>query len=242
MSETMRMWVEIIFNISYLVVVWVLVAVMVRKLSRLPAQEQRIGRLFALAFGLLALGDTGHVGFRVLAYAMGDMEATLPLFGRNLGLVGLGALSTGITITLFYVVMLLIWQARFDKALRWFGGILILAAVLRLSLFLLPQNDWNNSVPPQPWVTIRNIPLLILGLSVAALILRDAYACEDSPFRWIGIMILLSYAFYLPVILFVQQAPLLGMLMIPKTIAYVAIAVIGYRNIFRAGALQKAAG
>jgi hypothetical protein len=45
-------------------------------------------------------------------------------------------------------------------------------------------------------------------------------------------MIAASYAFYTPVILFVQQAPLLGMLMIPKTLAYVAIAVIAYRAVY----------
>ena len=46
-------------------------------------------------------------------------------------------------------------------------------------------------------------------------------------------MILVSYACYLPVILFVQQAPLVGMLMIPKTIAYVAIAIIAYVALYR---------
>jgi hypothetical protein len=45
-------------------------------------------------------------------------------------------------------------------------------------------------------------------------------------------MILVSYAFYAPVILFVQQVPAIGMLMIPKTLAYVAIAAIAYQSIF----------
>jgi hypothetical protein len=44
------------------------------------------------AFALLALGDTGHVGFRVVAYALGGLEA-------HAGLVGLGALSTAYTVT-----------------------------------------------------------------------------------------------------------------------------------------------
>jgi hypothetical protein len=37
-------------------------------------------------------------------------------------------------------------------------------------------------------------------------------------------MIFLSFAFYIPVILFVQRIPKLGMLMIPKTCAYLAMA------------------
>jgi hypothetical protein len=34
------------------------------------------------------------------------------------------------------------------------------------------------------------------------------------------------------VILFVQQVPMLGMLMIPKTLAYVAIAALAYRGLY----------
>jgi hypothetical protein len=56
---------------------------------------------------------------------------------------------------------------------------------------------------------------------------------SDRPFTWSGIMILLSYAFYIPVILFVQQMPIIGMLMIPKTMAYLGIALIAYYTLFR---------
>ena len=54
----------------------------------------------------------------------------------------------------------------------------------------------------------------------------------DRPLFTVGGLILVSYAFYAPVILFVQEAPLVGMLMIPKTLAYVAMAVVGYRALF----------
>lgn len=52
-------------------------------------------------------------------------------------------------------------------------------------------------------------------------------------------MILVSYAIYTPVILFVQQAPLIGMLMIPKTVAYVAVGLIAYGALYRAPARAR---
>lgn len=233
MSETLRMWMEITFNILYLITVWALVIAMQRRLNQTRSPDTRVGRYFIWAFGLLALGDTGHVGFRVWAYSMGDLEATISLFGRDLGLVGLGALSTAVTVTLFYVVMLFIWSARFQRRISVFGGILVASAVVRLVIMTFPQNQWNLTVPPQPWSLWRNLPLIALGLGVAFLTLRDAIHRSDLPFQWIGIMILISYAFYVPVILFVQQVPAIGMLMIPKTMAYVAIAAIAYLSIFR---------
>jgi hypothetical protein len=97
----------------------------------------------------------------------------------------------------------------------------------------LPGNDWNAIVPPRTFSLIRNLPLTISGLGVAYLILRDSIRANDRLFRWIGVMILVSYAFYLPVIFFVQQVPVIGMLMIPKTLAYVAIAILAYRSLWQ---------
>ena len=96
-----------------------------------------------------------------------------------------------------------------------------------------PVNEWSSVVPPQPWSTIRNLPLIAQGLGVAYLILRDARRTGDRTFQWIGASILVSYACYMPVIFFVQQAPLVGMLMIPKTLAYVAIGFLAYFDLFR---------
>ncbi|MCB9450998.1 MAG: hypothetical protein H6672_06135 [Anaerolineaceae bacterium] len=208
---------------------------MLRYQPQVAPENRSLNRLFIVAFALLALGDTGHVGFRVLAYAQGDLDTTFNLLGGEVGLVGLGALSTAITVTFFYVLMLVIWHERTGKPYGWFGMLLFAAAVVRLVLMAFPQNDWNSSVPPQPWSLIRNAPLMLQGFGVAYLILRDAWLTNDGVFKWIGISILVSFGFYTPVILFVQQSPAIGMLMIPKTLAYVAIAAIAYVYLFRRG-------
>jgi hypothetical protein len=65
---------------------------------------------------------------------------------------------------------------------------------------------------------------------VVALYLTSAYRAGDTSFKGIGWSIVISFAFYIPVILFAQQFPLLGMLMIPKTCAYLAAAFIAYRE------------
>ncbi len=240
MSESMRIWSEISFNLLYLVGIYWLVILMVRRRDHVMARKKRLGNLFIWAFALLALGDTGHVGFRVWAYALGGLEQTITLFGRDMGLVGLGALATSITVTLFYVLVLVIWHERFGKPYGWFGGLLLAAAVIRFLIMLSPNNEWNNVVPPQPWSFYRNLPLMVQGLGAAYLILRDvrvadARAAGDRTFTWVGLMILTSYAFYMPVIFLVQRYPLVGMLMIPKTMAYVAIAFIAYFSLFKKG-------
>jgi hypothetical protein len=244
MSEEIRMWVEIIFNVAYLLVVWSLVALMVFRLREVADPNRKVTKLVIWAFALLALGDSMHVGFRVLAYVLGGLDVRLPLFGNSVGLVGIGALSTSITVTLFYVLGLELWRERFQRRYGWFEYVLVGSALLRLFLMALPFNDWNSSVPPQPWSTIRNLPLLLQGLGLAYLVLRDARPAKDRTFTWIGISILVSFACYIPVILFVQQSPAIGMLMIPKTLAYLAIAFLAYIDLYpsaKAGAVPAVA-
>ncbi|MEZ4767126.1 MAG: hypothetical protein R2844_01705 [Caldilineales bacterium] len=232
MSEEARMWMEIVFNLAYLVAIWALVILMTVQRERVAPENRRVAQLGRWMFFLLALGDTGHVGFRVWAYASGSLQSTVSIFGEQFGLVGAGALATAFTVTIFYVLVLVMWHERFGKPYGWFGGLLFAAAAVRMVVMLPGWNQWNNVVPPQPWSTLRNLPLMLMGLGVAWLILRDARATHDRTFAWVGGFIVASYLFYMPVIFFVQQAPMVGMLMIPKTLAYVGIAVVLYRDLY----------
>jgi hypothetical protein len=218
--------------VIYLIVIWGVVIAMTRGQVRVRSENKPVAEVFRRMFFLLALGDTGHVGFRVIAYALGGLAVKPVVFGVPISLVGLGALATSLTVTLFYVLMLDAWRLRYRKTLGIFEFTLLVMAVGRFLIMALPGNHWDSVVPPQPMSILRNLPLLVLGLGDMVLILRDAFAVNDRIFLWIGISILISFAFYTPVILFVQQAPLLGMLMIPKTLAYVAIALLAYRGLY----------
>jgi hypothetical protein len=224
MSAELRVVIELIFNVSYLLVIWTLVILFLRQIRMTPLAEKPVLQRLIWAFGLLALGDTGHVGFRVIAYLQGGLEA-------NSGLVGMGALGTAVTITFFYMILLDIWRIRYNKTLGWFEGLLLAAGIIRLVILAFPQNQWESLVPPYGWSLLRNSFLVIQGLGVMFLILRDSSIAKDTPFRLIGWMIGISYLFYAPVILWSAAVPLLGMLMIPKTCAYVAAAIIAYNMV-----------
>jgi hypothetical protein len=230
MSAELRMYIEIGFNILYLVVVWTMIIIMSLRIKEVPSENQKIANLFRWAFFLLALGDTGHVGFRVAAYALGGLE-------QNSLLVGIGALATAVTVTFFYMVMLYIWKARFNGKFGLLEYVLLASVPVRLIVMAFPQNDWGNVIPPVFWGPFRNLFLVILGMGVLYLYLRDSVKAKDRLFRWMGYCIFFSYLFYTPVILFAREIPIVGMLMIPKTIMYVAIQFLAFYGLW----LQKKA-
>ncbi len=228
----MQILMESAFNVAYLIIIWTLVVLMSKRMRAVSANQRRVAELVRLAFLLLAFGDTGHVGFRVLAFAMGGLDAQITLFGAPMNLAGLGSLTTGVTVTLFYMVMVYVWLLRFERDDNAWALFLILAGVLRLFILALPQNDWNTPTAQYPMGLYRNIPLMIQGWGLLIVILRDAYRRRDAAFQWIGWSIVASYVFYTPVILWVHRVPVLGMLMIPKTVAYLVIAFIAYRALW----------
>lgn len=226
MALSMTEIMEISFNILYLITIWSMVVYMFLHRKHVASESRKIAFLILGGFFLLALGDTGHVGFRVVAYALGGLES-------NSILVGMGALSTAITVGILYMFILEMWRIQFEKPKNVIYYILMAVGVIRLLIFVFPQNQWGSIVPPFGWSLARNIPLMIQGLGVAILILKDANQTNNKVFKQFSYCIFVSYAFYTPVILFVQIWPMVGMLMIPKTLAYVAMAWIGLKAYFK---------
>ena len=102
-------------------------------------------------------------------------------------------------------------------------------AGLRIVLCMMPQNDWLSASAPLSWGIWRNIPFALLGLLIIVLFYRSAKERNDSAFRWMWLTIVLSFGFYIPVVLWADAVPMVGMLMIPKTCAYVWTVLIGYQ-------------
>lgn len=92
----------------------------------------------------------------------------------------------------------------------------------------MPQNAWTSASAPLSWGIYRNIPFALLGLLVIILFYRSAKEHKDTLFRWEWLTIVLSFGFYIPVVLWADTIPMVGMLMIPKTCAYVWTVLIGY--------------
>ena len=178
-------------------------------------------RKFGLMAIILGAGDAFHLVPRVIALWTTGLEA-------NAAALGIGKLITSITMTVFYLILYYIWRERYQK-----NNVVALdvsmwaLAAARVALCALPQNDWLSANPPLLYGILRNVPFAIMGILLIVLFAREAKRANDGVFRWMWLAITLSFAFYLPVVLFADQIPMIGMLMIPKTLAYVWIVVMG---------------
>ena len=128
---------------------------------------------------------------------------------------------------IFYLVTVLtvgIRMIRGSKA----GTQFRLFGLMAVVLGMMPQNQWLTNHTPLAWGILRNVPFALLGLLIIVLFYRSAKQNNDKAFRWMWLTIVLSFGFYIPVVLWADVNPLIGMLMIPKTCAYVWTVLIGY--------------
>lgn len=210
---------ETLFDICYLGGVLFLG---VRILQRASLPQQRLFGWMAIVLGC---GDAFHLVPRSWGLLHGGLEAyAAPL--------GFGKAVTSVTMTIFYLMLFYVWKKRYRSDSRSLTLAAWALAVVRIALCLFPQNQWLSPVQPLSWGIIRNVPFSLLGLLIIVLFWQKARRPGD-PFRLLWLAVTLSFGFYLPVVLFSDTYPLVGTLMIPKTLAYVWIVWMGYQDACR---------
>ena len=213
----MQAIVETLFDAVYLILVITIGVVMIR-----GSKGDRQFKLFGWMAVVLGAGDSFHLILRAVALCTTGLENyTVPL--------GLGKWITSVTMTIFYVLLYYVWRKRYQiKEENGLTAAVYALAGVRIALCMLPQNQWLSAASPLSWGIYRNIPFALLGLLVIVLFYRSAKARRDRAFRWMWLTIVLSFGFYIPVVLWADAVPMIGMLMIPKTCAYVWTVLIGY--------------
>lgn len=202
---------EALFCIFYLIATTI-VGILILRQSK--------GRKSFVIFGVMSLvlvfGDSFHLVPRILVAfdEAGDYHVSL----------GVGKLVTSITMTFFYLILYWFYEIRHGKKNWPLRMALLVLGVARIALCLFPQNDWTGEAPVI-WGIYRNIPFVIMGIIIVVLFFLKR---NDKPFRFMWLAITLSFAFYIPVVLWADQFSIVGMLMLPKTIMYMWAIWMGY--------------
>ena len=126
-----------------------------------------------------------------------------------------------------------LWKATFPElqaplvveAMVW------ISAIVRIIVCLLPQNNWCTDEGNLKLSVIRNAVFAITGIGVIILYAISENAGGYHMTRMVA-AILISFGCYIPVTLFSKTKPKVGLLMIPKTCAYMWMIVMGLQLLF----------
>ncbi len=200
---------EIAFDIMYLVSAFIIGIVL------LMTSSSDLHALAGIMTIILVVGDSFHLIPRIKVIITKNEKALRTALGR-------GKQITSVSMTIFY---LLLWQIGLQisstTVLPFWNYLIYAMAVLRVALCFLPANRWVDVKPPVKWGIYRNIPFFIIGIMVSILFFLNRNVIISIHYMWLAI--LLSFSFYLPVVLFTNRNPKIGMLMLPKTGCYLWI-------------------
>ncbi len=182
-------------------------------ISILRGRRDAVGRLMGSAVLILGIGDAFHLVPRVLNYFVNaDFTAWL----------GIGKLVTSVTMTVFYLLLYLLWVRVYDeRENRTLSAVVYALTAVRALLCLLPQNNWLENESSALWGVVRNIPFVALGCVIVWLYFKKRSAIRTLSPVWL--LVTLSFLFYIPVAVAAGIVPPLGMLMLPKTVCYMIL-------------------
>lgn len=199
--------VEAVFDGAYLIIALIIGFFLI--LTRQGDQAAVLAGIMAVT---LAGGDAFHLIPRIMVIVTKQEERLRAALGR-------GKQITSITMTVFYLIL---WQVGLmiyaPAGMGFWTGLVYALAVVRILLCLMPQNQWTDRYPPVSWGVWRNIPFFLLGAAVAILFFVNRSLVPGLGFMWLAIV--LSFGFYIPVVLWSNRNPKVGILMLPKTCAY----------------------
>lgn len=214
---------ETLFDVIYLVTVITIGILMIAK-----SKGVKEFFLFGIMAVTLGFGDAFHLIPRALALCTTGLENFTVWLGA-------GKWITSITMTVFYILLYYVWRTRYRIKGAHGTTIAIFAlSAIRIALCFFPQNKWLSADAPLSWGIYRNIPFALLGLLIIFLFYCSAKKNRDRDYRFMWLTIVLSFAFYIPVVLWADRYPMIGLLMMPKTCAYVWTVLIGYRSMKKA--------
>lgn len=158
--------------------------------------------LFTL-YGILTLTLCGGDAFHLVPRIIRAVHGSNERVKRQLGI---GLQVSSITMTVFYIILMYVWKYTFPELTAPVAveAIIWISAIIRIVVCILPQNNWCTDE--------GNTNGYHMTRMIAAIII--------------------SFGCYLPVTLFSKTKPKVGLLMIPKTCAYMWIVAMGLQLLF----------
>ena len=189
------------------------------------------GNPLFILYGILTLtlcgGDAFHLVPRIIRAVRGSNDRIKRALGRGLQI-------SSITMTVFYIILMYVWKNTFPEltAPAAVEAMIWISAIIRILVCLLPQNAWCGEEGNLKLSIIRNAVFAVTGIGVIILYAMSGNTYDYHMTRMVA-AIIISFGCYLPVTLLSKKKPKVGLLMIPKTCAYMWVIAMGLQLLFK---------
>ena len=188
------------------------------------------GNTLFILYGILTLTLCGGDAFHLVPRIIRAVRGTNDRIKKQLGI---GLQISSITMTVFYIILMYVWKFTFPEMIipTIVEAVVWISAVVRIVICMFPQNNWCTDEGNMKLSIARNGVFAVTGIGVIILYIISGNANGYGMTRMVA-AIILSFGCYLPVTLFSKTKPKVGLLMIPKTCAYMWMIAMGLQLLF----------
>ena len=174
-------------------------------------------KLFGFMVLFLGIGESFHIVPRVLDIFSFDIENIQQY-------IDTGRFIASISIILVYLILIWLWKVYYEvNTTKNFNIILYLLAIGGVILSLVLMKTDNSLL-----ILLRNIPTLIIGFIIILSYKKLAVESNKQVFKHLWIAVLLGLVFTLGFELLSPEYSLFIILMMPKTLVYIWLVLMGY--------------
>ena len=179
------------------------------------------GNVLAMIFGLTILVLGVGEGFHIL-------PRILEIFNNDIGTYGpmmeTGRFISSISIILVYLLLFRFWKKYYKVTDNTnMEKILLLLGVIGVILSVIFKDSTDYSL-----IILRNLPIILIGYFVILGYKKQAAITSDKGFKYLWLAMLLSLVFTIAFELLSFNYEFLVILMMPKTLMFIWIVVMGY--------------
>ena len=210
-------FIRFVFNGLLLVIIWIMLCFMFKKKNMVCYKERLTVRSILSGFFILALGTSLFLIVSIAAYILGSTS-----IGATFEIAG--TIITSVTITLFLFSMLFAYKFHFGKGFDFSLVFLLLLGLLKIFITIFMYQEIK---------IIGNIVLILFGLGIILLMLRESYEKGDHIFAMIGILLFVYLLCSIPMVFSIQNENFITLLLLLKSLAILAIALLSIKELFK---------
>jgi hypothetical protein len=183
------------------------------------------GYLLGTAGGMLAKKISGAMAF---VLAAGEFCRILPrmlaikresTYGLEAAL-GNGKQFASIASAVFFMLLWELACALYSlESLGVIGIVVYVLGAARIATCIAPVNQWHTGSRQLFWAKVRNVPFLLMGMLIAAVYMYYQSRVTATLLMWLAIII--SFCWYLPVVLIPHRKILVGLSMMAQSCCYI---------------------
>ncbi|NMA80036.1 MAG: hypothetical protein GX967_05265 [Clostridiales bacterium] len=205
---------EAVFDVLYLGIALIIGVILM--LSSINNSARLVAGIAVLT---LTIGDSFHLVPRIIHITTPNVSDRIYYF------LGRGKQITSITMAIFYLLLWWIGTMVLPVGnVKVYSYLIFILVAIRIIMCIMPQNKWLEKDADNLWGIWRNVPFLAIGLIVATLFFIYRSSFQQLGLMWVAILI--SFAFYMPVVIWADKVPKIGMLMLPKSCTYIWILIM----------------